>query len=203
VEELYANCDYLTIHIPALPSTVGMIDEAAIASMKDGVRILNFARDTLVNDDAMAKALESGKVAKYIVDFPNPKTANMKGAVVLPHLGASTAEAEDNSAVMAAAELQDYLDNGNIRNSVNFPNCDAGVCQTKHRLALLHKNIPGVLGKITQIIGEQNINIENMTNKSRKDFAYTVLDTDDERVHDLRDRLRDEVDGMVRVRIIR
>ena len=202
IEELYEKCDYLTLHIPALPSTTGMINEAALASMKDGVRILNFARDVLVDDDAMAKALESGKVARYVMDFPNPKTANMKGAVVLPHLGASTMEAEDNSAVMAAMELQDYLDNGNIRNSVNFPNCDAGVCQTVHRLALLHKNIPGIIGKITQTMGEENINIDNILNKSRKEYAYTLMDLDNAMISGLVERLS-AIDGMIRVRVIK
>ena len=202
VDELYENCDFITIHVPAMPATKGMINAEAIAKMKDGVKILNFARDTLVAEDDLAAALESGHVAQYITDFPTAKAVKMKNSVVLPHLGASTAESEDNCAVMAAAELQDYLDNGNILHSVNYPDCDAGVCRTESRIACLHGNLPGMISKFTSIMSEENINIANLTNKGRDKIAYTIIDIDSRITDEALDRIR-AISGMYRVRIVK
>lgn len=202
VAELYENCDFITIHVPAMPTTKGMINAEAIAKMKDGVKILNFARDTLVAEDDLASALESGHVAQYITDFPTAKAVKMKNSVVLPHLGASTAESEDNCAVMAAAELQDYLDNGNILHSVNYPDCDAGVCKTESRIACLHGNLPGMISKFTSIMGEENINIANLTNKGRDKYAYTLIDIDSRITDEALERIR-AISGMYRVRIVK
>lgn len=202
INEIFEKSDYITIHVPAMESTKGMIDGDAIAKMKDGVYVLNFARDTLVDDDAMAAALESGKVAKYVMDFPNAKTVNMKNCVVTPHLGASTEESENNCAVMAAEELQEYLDNGNIRHSVNYPDLDAGMCKTESRIACLHENIPGILSNITSTMGRENVNIANLYNKSRDKFAYTLIDLDERITDEALDALR-QIKGMRRVRIVK
>ena len=176
VDTIYQECDYITVHVPLMDSTKKMINKDTIASMKDGVVVLNFSRDLLVDDDAMAEALESGKVHRYITDFPNPKSVNMKNVIAIPHLGASTEESEDNCAVMAVKEMMDYLENGNIRNSVNYPACDMGVCRTASRIAVMHKNIPNMIGQITGALAEQDVNISDMTNKSRDQYAYTLLD---------------------------
>ncbi len=173
-EEIFQQCDYITVHVPLLDDTKKMINADTIAMMKDGVIILNFARDLLVDDDAMETALASGKVAKYITDFPNAKTAGMKGVIAIPHLGASTQESEDNCAVMAVRELREYVEHGNIINSVNFPMLDAGVCRVASRICILHRNVPNMLSQFTTAVA--GINIENMYNKSRGDFAYSVLD---------------------------
>lgn len=173
-EEIFQECDYITVHVPLLDDTKKMINADTIATMKDGVIILNFARDLLVDDDAMEAALASGKVAKYITDFPNAKTAGMKGVIAIPHLGASTQESEDNCAVMAVRELREYVEHGNIINSVNFPMLDAGVCRVASRICVLHRNVPNMLSQFTSAVA--GINIENMYNKSRGDFAYSVLD---------------------------
>ncbi len=173
-EEIFQQCDYITVHVPLLDDTKKMINADTIAMMKDGVIILNFARDLLVDDDAMEVALASGKVAKYITDFPNAKTAGMKGVIAIPHLGASTQESEDNCAVMAVRELREYVEHGNIINSVNFPMLDAGVCRVASRICILHRNVPNMLSQFTTAVA--GINIENMYNKSRGDFAYSVLD---------------------------
>lgn len=201
-EELYAQCDILSLHTPLLEDTRGMIDAQAIEKMKDGVIILNFARDLLVNDEDMAQALASGKVKCYVTDFPNPRTANMPGCIAIPHLGASTGESEDNCAKMAVKELMDYLENGNINNSVNFPNCDMGVCQTAGRITLLHRNIPNSLGRFTAAIAGENINIDGLVNKSRGEYAYTMLDLDHHPSLKVVDQLR-QIEGVVRVRIIK
>ena len=153
IDTIYEECDYITIHVPATGTTKGMINEEAIKKMKDGVVFLNFSRDALVDEDAMAKALADGKVKKYVTDFPNPKVVHMEGTIVIPHLGASTEEAEDNCAAMAVEEIMDYLDNGNIKNSVNYPACDMGVCKAAARVAIFHQNIPNMLGQITAILG--------------------------------------------------
>ena len=176
VDTIYQECDYITIHVPLLDATRGMINKEKLDEMKDGVVVLNFARDVLVDEDAMAQALESGKVRRYVTDFPNPKSAHMKNTIVIPHLGASTEESEDNCAKMAVKELVDYLENGNIKNSVNYPSCDMGVCQSASRVAVLHMNIPNMIGQITGILAEQGVNISDMTNKSRDKYAYTLLD---------------------------
>ena len=201
IEEIYAASDFITIHVPATASTKGMIGEDAIAKMKPGAVLLNFARDTLVNEPALAAALESGTVKCYVTDFPTPGSAHMKNAIVIPHLGASTEEAEDNCAVMAVKQLQDYLDNGNIHNSVNYPEISLGFCETEARVGILHRNIPNMLSQITNFFGNQGLNIENLANKSRGDFAYTLLDISHPMPRDTVERLK-EIDGVIRVRRI-
>ena len=201
-EEIYKNCYYITIHVPLLEDTKGMLNKEAFDKMKDGVVILNMARDTLVNDDDMKAALESGKVAKYVTDFPNPAVMKMPNVIATPHLGASTAESEDNCAVMAVDEIRNYMENGNIVNSVNYPNCDAGVCDTKGRITVCHKNVPAMLNRITNVFSEANINIAHMTNKSRGDYAYCIFDIDSESSADVADKLS-AVDGVLKVRIIK
>ena len=201
-EEIYAKCDVISLHTPLLEDTRKMINAEAISKMKDGVIILNFARDLLVDDDAMAEALASGKVARYVTDFPNEKTANMPGCIAIPHLGASTEESEDNCAKMAVQELMDYLENGNIKNSVNYPNCDMGVCRAEGRITLLHRNIPNSLGRFTAAIASENINIDGLMNKSRGEFAYTMLDLDHHPSAEVVENLK-KIDGVLRVRIIK
>lgn len=201
-EELYGMCDYLTVHVPLLDSTKGMFNKEAFDKMKDGVVLLNFSRDTLVNEDDIKVALESGKVAKYVVDFPNPTTVKLPNTTVTPHLGASTQESEDNCAKMAVSEIRDFMENGNIKNSVNYPNCDAGVCQTAGRITIAHKNVPNMLSQFTTLFSKDGVNIENMVNKSRGNFAYTILDicsdSTDEVVKEL-----EALDGVIRVRVIK
>ena len=202
VEEIYEECDFITIHVPALPTTKGMINSDAISLMKDGVIILNFARDVLVNEEDVLEAIEAGKVRKYVSDFPNPTTAGKEGCIVIPHLGASTEESEDNCAVMAVKELKNYLENGNIVNSVNFPNCDMGICSQAGRVAVFHKNSSGMISKFTTVFGNHGINITDMTNKSRGEWAYTMLDLEqpvsDEVVAELK-----ASEGVVRVRVVK
>ena len=198
-DDIYKECDYITLHVPLLDSTRGMISASVLQEMKDGVVVLNFSRDVLVDEDAMAEALNSGKVKKYITDFPNPKSANMAGAVVIPHLGASTEESEDNCAKMAVKEIMDYLENGNIRNSVNYPNCDMGVCRAVCRLTVLHRNIPNMIGQITAVLAAEGINISDMTNKSKDKFAYTMVDLEQKAAEEAQERIR-SIDGVLRVR---
>ena len=198
-DDIYKECDYITLHVPLLDSTRGMISASVLQEMKDGVVVLNFSRDVLVDEDAMAEALNSGKVKKYITDFPNPKSANMAGAVVIPHLGASTEESEDNCAKMAVKEIMDYLENGNIRNSVNYPNCDMGVCRAVCRLTVLHRNIPNMIGQITAVLAAEGINISDMTNKSKDKFAYTMVDLEQKAAVEAPERIR-SIDGVLRVR---
>ena len=201
-EEIYANCDIITLHVPLLEDTRKMINADAIAKMKDGVIILNFARDLLVDDEAMAQALACGKVARYVTDFPNEKTANMPGCIAIPHLGASTEESEDNCAKMAVKELMDYLENGNIVNSVNYPNCDMGICPTAGRITILHRNIPGSLGRFTAAIASENVNIDGLMNKSRGEYAYTMLDLDHHPSAEVVEHLK-QIEGVLRVRVIK
>ena len=201
-EEIYAQCDIITLHVPLLDDTKKMINKDAISQMKDGVIILNFARDLLVDDDAMEEALRSGKVKRYVTDFPNPRTANMSGCIAIPHLGASTEESEDNCARMAVRQVMDYLENGNIVNSVNFPNCDMGICTTAGRITILHKNIPNSLSRFTTAISSENINIAGLMNKSRGDYAYTILDLDHTPSAQAVEELK-KIDGVLRVRIIK
>ena len=201
-EEIYAQCDIITLHVPLLDDTRKMINAEAISKMKDGVIILNFARDLLVDDDAMNDALRSGKVKRYVTDFPNAKTANMSGCIAIPHLGASTEESEDNCAKMAVRQVMDYLENGNIVNSVNFPNCDMGVCNTAGRITILHKNIPNSLSRFTTAMASENINIDGLMNKSRGDYAYTMLDLDHTPSANAVEELK-KIDGVLRVRVIK
>ena len=200
-EEIFEKCDVITLHVPLLDDTKHMINAESLAKMKDGVIILNFARDLLVDDDAMAEALRTGKVKRYITDFPNPKTANMPGCIAIPHLGASTGESEDNCAKMAVRQVMNYLENGNIINSVNFPNCDMGICATEGRITILHKNIPNSLSQFTTVMASENINIASLMNKSRGEYAYTILDLDhDPSIHAV-EKLK-EINGVIRVRVI-
>lgn len=200
-EEIYENCDIISLHVPLLDDTKHMIDADSLAKMKDGVIILNFARDLLVDDDAMAEALRTGKVKRYITDFPNPKSANMPGCIAIPHLGASTGESEDNCARMAVQQVMNYLENGNIVNSVNFPNCDMGVCTSEGRITILHKNIPNSLSQFTTVMSGENINISGLTNKSRGEYAYTILDLDHKPSAQAVEKLK-QVEGVIRVRVI-
>ena len=202
INEIFKDCDYITLHVPLTNDNKGMIGKDSIAEMKDGVVILNFARDLLVDDDEMEKALESGKVARYVTDFPNTKSAKMEKAIVIPHLGASTQESEDNCAVMAANELVDYLENGNIKNSVNFPSCDMGVCQAEGRVAILHKNIPNMIGQITSAFAKNGYNISDLTNKSKASRAYTLIDIESKASEKLVDELN-AIDGVLKVRVIK
>ena len=201
-EEIYAACDVITLHVPLLPDTEKMINAEALSKMKDGVIILNFARDKLVDDDAMAEALRSGKVRRYITDFPNEKTANMPGCIAIPHLGASTEESEDNCAKMAVKQVMEYLEHGNITNSVNYPNCDMGFCTTEGRITILHRNIPNSLGRFTSAIAADNVNIAGLMNKSRGEYAYTMLDLDQHPAPEVVEHLK-QVEGVLRVRVIR
>ena len=202
INEIFRECDYITLHVPLTDDNKGMIGKNSIPQMKDGVVILNFARDLLVDDDEMEKALESGKVARYVTDFPNTKSAKMEKAIVIPHLGASTQESEDNCAVMAANELVDYLENGNIKNSVNFPSCDMGVCQVEGRVALLHKNIPNMIGQITSAFAKNGYNISDLTNKSKGTKAYTLIDIETKASESLINELN-AIEGILKVRIIK
>lgn len=196
--DIYATADFISVHVPCNDNTKGMINKEAFALMKDGVIILNYARDALINDDDMKEALASGKVRKYVTDFPNPKTANMEGVIAIPHLGASTEESEDNCAVMAADELVAYLESGNIINSVNFPNAEMNAAGKK--VCVMHKNVPAIISSITTLFGGAGVNIDNMLNKSRGDYAYTMLDVanaDDAIVAKI-----SEIEGVIRVRVI-
>ena len=200
-EEIYEKCDIISVHVPLLDSTRGMINEEAISKMKDGVILLNFARDALVDDNALEQALKSGKIKRYVTDFPNDRTANMEGVVAIPHLGASTEEAEDNCARMAVRQVMNYLENGNIINSVNFPNCDMGKCTKPARLLILHKNIPNSLGQFTSAVAKENVNISDMLNRSKGEYACTMLDLDSVVPQSVLDNIQ-AVDGVLRVRVI-
>ena len=202
VEEIYKNCDYITIHVPLLDSTKKMINAEAIAMMKPTTVVLNFARDLLVDDEAMVAALEEGKIAKYVSDFPNPTTVGKKGCIVTPHIGASTEESEDNCAVMAVKEIRDFLENGNITHSVNYPDCNMGECKSAGRLLLLHRNVKGMISSYTSILGDANINISDMTNKSRGDYACTLLDVDAPVTKEVEEKLQ-TLDGVLKVRIVK
>ena len=201
VDDIYEQCDYITIHVPLMDATKGMINAAAIGKMKEGVILLNFARDLLANEADVLEGLKSGRIARYVSDFPNPTTAGQKGCIVIPHLGASTEESEDNCAVMAVQELMDYLENGNIRNSVNYPACDMGICTTIGRVAIFHKNIANMITKFTAEFGEKGINISNMMNKSRGEVAYTMLDVEEIPTEEMIQAL-EKIKGVFRVRVV-
>ena len=202
VEDIYKECNYITVHVPALDSTKGMINKAAFDMMQDGTVIINCARDVLVDEAAIGEALKSGRVKKYVTDFPNTTTAAMEGAIVLPHLGASTGEAEENCAEMAVKELRNFIENGNIVNSVNYPACDMGVCTSTGRIAVCHKNVPAVISKITSIFGDAGINIEEMANKSRGEYAYSLFDVDKAVDDNVVEKLA-TAEGIIKVRIVK
>ncbi len=201
-EEIFAECDVITVHTPLLDDTRHMINASTLSLMKDGVIILNFARDALVDDDAMADALKSGKVRRYVTDFPNNKTAGMEGVIAIPHLGASTEEAEDNCAAMAVREMMDYIENGNIKNSVNYPSCDMGVPTKAGRIAVLHENIPNMITRFTAALSNEGINISDMINRSKDNFSYTMLDIDSPSTTAVVEKMR-QIKGVLRVRVIR
>lgn len=200
VSEIYEQCDYITIHVPLLDSTKKMIGKEAISKMKKNVVILNYARDLLVDEEAVIGAIEEGRVHRYVSDFPNPVTVGKKGVILTPHLGASTIESEDNCAVMAVKELMNFLENGNIRNSVNYPNCDLGLCTAQSRLAIYHRNVKKMIGRFADILSDTNI--KNMSNTSKGDYAYTLLDLDAKVAPEIVEKLR-AVEGVVKVRVVK
>ena len=202
LDEIFSQCDYITIHVPLLDSTKEMINKEAFSKMKDGVVLLNFARDLLVDENALIEALESGKVKKYVTDFANHTVAGRDGILVTPHLGASTEESEENCAVMAVKELRDFLENGNIKNSVNFPNCDMGTCVAAGRIAITHKNVPNMISQFTKILGAEGLNIADMTNKSKGEYAYTLIDLESTASKEALDELK-SIEGVSRVRVIK
>lgn len=200
VKDVYAASDYITIHVPYNADTKGTINNDTIALMKDGVRVLNFARGELVDNAAIISALESGKVAAYVVDFPSDEVLGVKNVIAIPHLGASTPESEDNCAMMAALELIDYIENGNIKNSVNYPDAEMNAAGTK--ICVMHKNIPDVISQLTSVLGDAKINIDNMVSKSKKDYAYTMLDAAGDINGDIVNKLA-SVDSVIKIRIIK
>ena len=202
VEDIYRECDFITIHVPLLDSTKKMINAEAIAMMKPTAIVLNFARDLLVDEEAMVDALAAGKIRKYVSDFPNTTTVGAKGCIVTPHLGASTEESEDNCAIIAVRESRDYLDNGNIVHSVNFPDCNMGACMTAGRIGILHRNEKGIIAKYTTILGEADINVSDMTNKGKGDYAYSLIDVDSAVTDDVVAKLQ-AVEGVLRVRVVK
>lgn len=202
VEDIYRECDFITIHVPLLDSTKKMINADAIAMMKPTAIVLNFARDLLVDEEAMVDALAKGKVHKYVSDFPNTTTVGAKGCIVTPHLGASTAESEDNCAIMAVREIRDYLENGNIVHSVNFPDCNMGACTTAGRIGILHKNEKGIIAKFTTVLGDADVNVSDLTNKGKGDYAYSLIDVDSVVDDDVVEKIS-ELDGVLRVRVVK
>lgn len=202
VEDIYKECDYITIHVPLLDATRKMINKESIAKMKDGVVVLNFARDLLVEETDMVEALKNGKVKRYVSDFPNTTTAGAKNAIVIPHLGASTEESEDNCAMMAVKELMDYMENGNIKNSVNYPACDMGECIHACRVAINHRNVKNMIGQFASVFGEADINIANMMNASKGDFAYSLFDLEKAAPEEVISKIK-KIDGVLKVRVIK
>lgn len=202
VDEIYRECDYITIHVPLLDSTKKMINSDAIAKMKDGVVLLNFARDLLVDEEAVIDALRTGKMKKYVSDFPNHTTAGVKDCIVIPHLGASTVESEDNCAVMAVKELMDYMENGNIKNSVNYPNCDMGTCKGVCRIAINHRNIKNMIGQFASVLGEADMNIANMANQSKGEYAYSLFDLDTPINQETVEKIK-MIDGVLKIRVLK
>ena len=202
IDDIYANCDIITIHVPLMDSTKNTINAEAIEKMKDGVVILNFARDLLCDEKAVIEGIKSGKVHKYVSDFPNPTTANADGCIVIPHLGASTEESEDNCAKMAVKEMIDYLANGNITNSVNYPKCDMGICTSKGRVAIHHKNVMKMITQFSAVFSDAGINISDMVNSSKGEYAYTMIDIDCDLTDDFIEKLK-KIDGVIRVRKVK
>ncbi|MEG0190599.1 MAG: phosphoglycerate dehydrogenase [Lachnospiraceae bacterium] len=201
VDELYRDCDYITIHVPAKEETKGMIDKDAISLMKKDAVVLNFARDVLVSEEDMVDALVAGTIKRYVTDFPNPIIAGVKGAIVIPHLGASTEESEDNCAKMAVREVTDFLENGNIHNSVNYPNCDMGIRERGTRITILHRNVPNMIGQFSMVLAKEGMNIADMTNKSKGNYAYTMIDIDTELSSNVTEELK-KVKEVLKVRVI-
>ena len=202
LDDIYSECDFITIHVPLMEATKNTINAEAIDKMKQGVIILNFARDLLCDEKAILEGIKAGKVRKYVSDFPNPTTAGQDGCIVIPHLGASTEESEDNCAIMAVKEMKDYLENGNIKNSVNFPAIDMGICETTGRVIVFHKNMANMIAQFTTVFGKYSINIANMSNKSRGDVAVTMLDVDNELSDEVVTELANSL-GVYRVRIVK
>ena len=202
IDDIYNDCDFITIHVPLMDSTKNTINAAAIDKMKQGVIILNFARDLLCDEKAILDGIKAGKIRKYVSDFPNPTTAGQEGVIVIPHLGASTEESEDNCAIMAVKEMKDYLENGNIKNSVNYPAIDMGVCETTGRVIVFHKNMANMIAQFTTVFGKHGVNIANMSNKSRGEFAVTMLDVDNELSEDVVTELANSL-GVYRVRVVK
>lgn len=202
VEEIYRECDYITLHVPLLDSTRKMINAEAISLMKPSTIVLNFARDLLVDEEAMVDALAAGKVKKYVSDFPNTTTVGAKGCIVTPHLGASTEESEDNCAIMAVREIRDYLENGNITHSVNFPDCNMAACTTAGRIGILHRNVSGMLSHYTTLLGDAGVNIDGMANKSKGDYAYALIDVDTSVSEEVLEKLK-HTDGVLKVRKVK
>lgn len=202
IEDIYRECDFITLHVPLLDTTKKMVNADAIAMMKPTAIVLNFARDLLVDEEAMVAALEAGKIKQYVTDFANPTVAGKKGCIVTPHLGASTAESEDNCAIMAVKEIRDYLENGNIVHSVNYPDCNMGACTKAGRIAILHKNVKGMIGQYTAILGDADINVADMTNKAKGDYSYALIDVDTPVTEEVVEKLK-AIDGVLKVRIIK
>jgi D-3-phosphoglycerate dehydrogenase len=202
VEDIYRDCDFITIHVPLLDSTKKMISAEAIAMMKPTAIVLNFARDLLVDEEAMVDALAAGKIKKYVSDFPNNITVGAKGCIVTPHLGASTAESEDNCAIMAVREIRDYLENGNIVHSVNYPDCSMGACTAAGRIGILHKNVKGMISQYTTVLGSADINVADLNDKGKGDYAYALIDVDSPVTEDVVEKLA-AIDGVLRVRVIK
>ncbi len=202
VEDIYRECDFISIHVPLLDSTKKMVNADAIAMMKPTAIVLNFARDLLVDEEAMVAALEEEKVKQYVTDFANPTVVGKKGCIVTPHLGASTAESEDNCAIMAVREIRDYMENGNIVHSVNFPDCSMGACTKAGRIAILHKNVKGMISQYTTILGNADVNVADMVNKAKGDYAYSLMDVDSPISEEVVEKLK-AIDGVLKVRIIK
>lgn len=200
--EAIENADFITIHVPAMDATKKMINADIFNAMKDNTILLNFSRDVIVDEEALKDAIANGKIRKYVSDFANPVSVKLPNTIVLPHLGASTEESEDNCAIMACEEIMDYIENGNIRNSVNYPACDGGVCKTAGRISVIHKNVAGLINKLSDVFASKNINIYNMVSKSKGDFAYMLLDIDATAEQAFADEIA-KIDGVIRVRIIK
>lgn len=201
LDELISQSDYISIHVPMIEETKHMINKEKFALMKENTKLLNFARGELINDDDLIEAINAGIISRYVTDFPNDKLLNLENVICIPHLGASTPESEENCAIMAVEELKDYLENGNITNSVNYPNCSLGKCKTAGRIAILHKNVPSIIGKITNVFAN-NINISDMNNRSKNEVAYTLIDLDTEINEDIVKEIK-SIEDIIKVRIIK
>ena len=201
-DEIYKKCDYIYVQVHLTDKTRGMIGADAFSKMKRGAILLNFSRGEVVDNAALKDAIDSGKLGKYVTDFPDPEVVKMKNVIATPHLGASTGEAEENCAKMAAEEIRDYLENGNITHSVNLPDCDAGICEADSRISIIHENKPNMLTQFTQVMGDNDVNIAHLTNKSKDEYAYCVFDTDSDVTDKMVDKLN-AIDGVIRVRVIK